>query len=130
MSTKLPECWSIAPLARQLRVEISPRQSVILPFEHFAYSELVPDGDTEILKIVFTSYQVVLHGTSLRRIENAVHQRELSFVMVVPDRFRQLMAGQPCIERIELIPVNEETELPGFDSQSKQVGQGQSLEAS
>jgi hypothetical protein len=50
MSTKSPECWAIDPQARGLRVEISPEQELLLPFDQFAFAELTTDGKEQPIK--------------------------------------------------------------------------------
>ena len=40
MSTKPPECWASDPNARAVKIEVSAEQSLLLPFDQFAFAEL------------------------------------------------------------------------------------------
>jgi hypothetical protein len=44
MSTKTPECWASDPNARAVKVELSAKQSLLLPFDQFAFAELKSEG--------------------------------------------------------------------------------------
>lgn len=50
MNNKPAECWATDPQARGLRVETAGDHSLILPFEHFAYSEYETANKSETLK--------------------------------------------------------------------------------
>ena len=101
MSTKSPECWASDPNARAVKVEVSAEQSLLLPFDQFAYSELKSDGKEQRLRLVFATHEVSLRGHSLRRIETAMQRMELAFIAKTPDASRSLAAdGQPMIREI------------------------------
>ena len=70
MDTKPPECFSTDPRARGLRVELSPQHSLVLPYEHFVYSELRAEKESDTLKLLFVTHEVVVSGFMLRRVEN------------------------------------------------------------
>jgi hypothetical protein len=44
MSTKTPECWASDPNARAVKIEVSAEQSLLLPFDQFAFAELKSEG--------------------------------------------------------------------------------------
>lgn len=107
MSTKPPECWASDPQARGLRVEISPEQSLLLPFNQFTFSELTREGKKQRLRLVFTTHEVVVCGHALRRLETVMQRMELSFIVKAPDGSRSLAAeGQPVILGIIVNAVN------------------------
>jgi hypothetical protein len=78
MSTKTPECWASDPNARAVRIEVSPEESLLLPFDQFTFAELKNDGKEQQLRLVFATHEVSLRGHSLRRIETAMQRMELS----------------------------------------------------
>src|SRR2546427_29032 len=80
MNTKTPECWASDPQARGLRIEISAEQSLILPFDQFAFAELKSEGKQQHLRLVFATHEISIRGHALRRIETAMQRMELSFV--------------------------------------------------
>jgi hypothetical protein len=101
MSTKAPECWAIDPQARGLRVEVSPEQELLLPFDQFVFAELTTDGKEQRLQIHFATHQVLIHGQNLRRIENAMQRMELGFVAKVSTNYQPIVTqGQPLILKI------------------------------
>ncbi len=101
MSTKSPECWASDPNARAVKVELSAEQSLLLPFDQFAFSELKSEGKEQQLRLVFATHEVSLRGHSLRRIEMAMQRMELSFLAALPGNQRPLVPdGQPVILEI------------------------------
>jgi len=101
MSTKSPECWASDPNARAVRIEVSGEQSLLLPFDQFAFSELKSDGKEQTLRLVFATHEVLLHGHSLRRIETALQRMELAYLAPLPGNQRSLVPeGQPVIREI------------------------------
>src|SRR5688572_32875326 len=83
MSTKTPECWASDPNARAVKIEMSAEQSLLLPFDQFAFAELKSDGKEQRLRLVFATHEVMLRGHSLRRIETAIQRMELSSLAVL-----------------------------------------------
>lgn len=117
MSTKTPECWASDPNARAVKIEVSAEQSLLLPFDQFAYAELKSEGKGQRLRLVFATHEVTLHGYSLRRIENAMQRMELSLFRAMPDSQRALIPdGQPVILEITTSEASTERNY----SQSKQ----------
>jgi hypothetical protein len=103
MSTKTPECWASDPNARAVKIEISAEQSLLLPFDQFAFSELKSDGKAQQLRLVFATHEVSLRGHSLRRIETAMQRMELSLLTALPGKQRSLVPeGQPIVLEIEV----------------------------
>jgi hypothetical protein len=101
MSTKIPECWASDPQARGLRVEISAEQSLLLPFDQFAFAELKSDGMQQHLRLVFATHEISIRGQALRRIETAVQRLELSFLAALSGNHRSLIPdGQPAVLQI------------------------------
>jgi len=101
MSTKSPECWASDPNARAVKIEVSAEQSLLLPFDQFAFSELRTDGKEQTLRLVFATHEVSLRGHSLRRIETALQRMELSNLVSLPTGYRSLVAdGQPFIREL------------------------------
>ncbi len=101
MSTKTPECWASDPQSRALRIEASPDCSLLLPHDHFLFSELTNDGKEQRLRLMFDSHEVVVRGHALRRLETVMQRQELSFIAAVANAARSLAAdNQPAILEI------------------------------
>ncbi|MFO1452682.1 MAG: hypothetical protein U1F61_31235 [Opitutaceae bacterium] len=78
MSTKASECWTTDPNARAIRVEASPDRTLLLPFDQFLYSELTVTDTGQHLRLIFSSHEISVTGTGLRRIESALQRMELA----------------------------------------------------
>src|SRR6266508_4214491 len=101
MSTKLPECWASDPNARAVKVELSAEQSLLLPFDQFAFAELKTEGKQQHLRLVFATHEVLIRGTALRRIETTMQRMELSFLAGLPGNQRSLVPdGQAIVSEI------------------------------
>ena len=113
MSTKSPECWASDPNARAVKIEVSAEQSLLLPFDQFAFAELKSDGKTQSLRLVFATHEVTLRGHSLRRIETAMQRMELASLSALAGNQRSLVPdGQPVVTEIVV------TEVAASDKQS------------
>jgi len=77
---------------------VSSEQSLLLPFDQFAFAELKSVGKEQRLRLIFATHEITLRGYSLRRIETAMQRMELSMLVRLPDKMRSLVAdGQPVI---------------------------------
>lgn len=77
---------------------MSAEQSLLLPFDQFAFAELKREGKQQCLRLVFATHEVMLRGHSLRRIETAMQRMELSFVAALPANHLSLIPeGQPQV---------------------------------
>lgn len=80
---------------------MSADQSLLLPFDQFAFAELKSEGKEQRLRLVFATHEVTLSGHSLRRIETTMQRMELSLLMALPGNQRALVLdGQPVIREI------------------------------
>lgn len=102
MDNKSPECFACDPRARGVRVDTSPQKSVVLPHEHFVYAEFMADDQIDLLKLVFVTHEVVLTGHLLRRIENAIVNRDLSRLCALPEKFRVPNSDRPFITDLKV----------------------------
>ena len=116
MSTKSPECWASDPNARAVKVELSAEQSLLLPFDQFAFSELKSERNEQQLRLVFATHEVSLRGHSLRRIETAIQRMELSFIAALPGNHRSIVSdGHPVVVEIGV------TEMQPPDKQRQRI---------
>ena len=109
MSTKTPECWASDPQARGLRIEATPKRSLLLPHNHFIFAELDSGGDEQNLKLVFTTHEISVRGYHLRRIETVLQRMELSLLAKLPISQQNLITeGQPVI--LEIVVTEAESQ--------------------
>jgi hypothetical protein len=84
-----------------VRIELSPEQSLLLPFDQFVFAELKNEGRQQLLRLIFATHEIALRGHSLRRIETAMQRMELSFLTALPEKQWSLIPdGQPAIQAI------------------------------
>ena len=111
MSIKTPECWASDPNARAVKIELSAEQSLLLPFDQFAFAELKAEGKQQHLRLVFATHEVLIRGNALRRIETAMQRSELSLLTTLAGKQRSLIPdGQPVILTIIVTTVNSHEE--------------------
>jgi hypothetical protein len=108
MDSKPPECFSTDPRARGLRVELSPQYSLVLPYEHFVYSELKAEKESDTLKVLFVTHEVVVTGYMLRRVESGIQSRELACIAARPERYRPQANEKAFINRIAVRLLEEQ----------------------
>ncbi len=97
MDNKPPECFACDARARGVRVDLSPQTSIVLPHEQFMGAEFSAEKSVELLKLKFASHEVALAGYQLRRIENAILNRDLCWLCALPEKFRQQDSDRPFI---------------------------------
>jgi hypothetical protein len=103
MNTKTPKCWSNDPNAHGVKIELSAEQSLLLPFDQFAFAELKTEGKQQRLRLVFATHEVTIRGHSLRRIETAMQRMELSHLAALPGNQRSLVPdGQPLVLELDV----------------------------
>jgi hypothetical protein len=112
MDTRPPECFSTDPRARGLRVELSPQHSLVLPYEHFVYSELKAEKESDTLKLLFVTHEVIVSGYMLRRVESGIQTRELAWIAARPDRYRTQSNEKAFINRIAVRLLEEQEPQP------------------
>lgn len=109
MDTKSVECFGTDPNARGVRVELTPQESLVLPHEHFMYSEWKAGAEHDTLKFCFMTHEVMLTGYGLRRIENAMLTRDLAWVTARAARYRSQGTEKGFIFGIVVKRMDEES---------------------
>jgi hypothetical protein len=96
---------------------LSAEQSLLLPFDQFAFAELKSEGKEQQLRLVFAMHEVLIRGHSLRRIETAMQRSELSLLTALTGKQRSLIPdGQPVVLEIAVTEVDsqEKRTSPNF----------------
>jgi hypothetical protein len=87
---------------------MSAEQSLLLPFDQFAFSELKSNGKEQQLRLVFATHEVLLRGHSLRRIETAMQRMELSFLTALARKQWSIVPDcQPVVAEIVVTAMKE-----------------------
>lgn len=108
MDNKPPECFASDARARGVRIDLSPQKSIVLAHEHFVCAEFSAEQSVETLRLKFMTHEVTIVGHQLRRIENAILNRDLSWLCARPEKFRQQDSDRPFVTSL-VVQVLEQT---------------------
>jgi hypothetical protein len=85
-----PACWQREAPCPCLRVETSPNESHIFPYQHLVTTSLVSSEQNEILRLFFTSHNVELRGRNLRALLLALQDFAVKWLRTMPERYQDL----------------------------------------
>ena len=88
-----PTCWQREAPCACLRVETSPSDSHVFPYQHLITASLARAGETETLRLSFSSHDVELHGHNLRTLLLALQDFAVKWVRSMPERYQGLEVG-------------------------------------
>lgn len=110
MDNKPPECFACDARARGVRIDFSPYKSIVLPHEQFMGAEYSAEKSVELLKLKFASHEIILAGYLLRRIENAILNRDLSWLCALPEKFHLPDSDRPFVTNLTVKAVGVEVQ--------------------
>jgi hypothetical protein len=84
----------------------------VLPYEHFVYSELKAEKESDTLKVLFVAHEIVVTGYMLRRVENGIQTRELAWIAARPERYRPSAKDKAFISHITVRMLEEQEQQP------------------
>ena len=85
-----PTCWHRERNRICLRIESTPTDTFLLPYQQFLGAHHARAGDSETLLISFTTYEVTLCGRQLGEIALALQDLAVEWVKPLPDRYQGL----------------------------------------
>jgi hypothetical protein len=101
--------WESNPQAQALRVDLQSGAFFVLPYSHFAFAHFQREGDSETLRVTFSSHEVRVNGRNLRELGLALQKLGVDWIREAPARYAGLAArGCTFIERIEIAEISEE----------------------
>src|SRR5438067_10139424 len=89
-----PACWQREAPCPCLRVETSPRESHVFPYQHLVTASLSLSDEGETLRLTFSLHDVEIEGRNLRALLLAVQDFAVKWVRVMAERYHQLEAGE------------------------------------
>src|SRR5438552_11790587 len=89
-----PACWQREAPCPSLRIEVSPNESHVFPYQHLVTASLTSAEQTETLRLSFSSHDVELQGRNLRTLLLALQDFAVKWVRVMPEHYHQLEAGE------------------------------------
>ena len=107
------ESWASDPNVHGLRVELSTEHTFLLPYDQFVFAEIEQVDGQQLLRMVFATHEVTVHGHSLRRLVTGLQRRDLAAISLFSDP-RRIAApdGQPVIRGIDVTPLQDSDETP------------------
>jgi hypothetical protein len=94
IATSAPACWQREAPCASLRVETSPRESYLFPYQHLVTASLSQSDQAETLRLTFSLHDVEIEGRNLRALLLAIQDFAVKWVRVMPERYHQLEAGE------------------------------------
>src|SRR6266478_3817090 len=86
-------CWQREAPCPCLRIETSPNESHVFPYQHLVIASLTSAGQIETLRLVFSSHAVELHGRNLRTLLLALQDFAVKWLRTMPERDEGLETG-------------------------------------
>jgi hypothetical protein len=77
-----------------VRIEISTRETYILPYAHLISASLISSDDSDTLRLAFSAHDVEIGGRNLRALLLALQDFGVKWVRAMPHRYEQLEAGE------------------------------------
>jgi hypothetical protein len=90
-----------------LRIERSPRESHLFPYQHLVTASLSHGEEGETLRLTFSSHDVEITGRNLRTLLLALQDFAVKWIRAMPDRYHALESGENGI--VSSIRIHEPT---------------------
>lgn len=88
-----PACWQREAPCPCLRIEVSPNESHVFPYQHLVTASLTSAEQTETLRLSLSSHDVELQGRNLRTLLFALQDFAVKWVRSMPERYHTLAAA-------------------------------------
>ncbi len=88
-----PACWQREAPCPCLRIETSPNESHVFPYQHLVTASLTSADQIETLRLLFSSHDVELQGRNLRTLLLALQDFAVKWLRTMPERYEGLKTG-------------------------------------
>src|SRR5512132_3480831 len=92
-----PACWQREAPCACLRIETSPNESHVFPYQHLVTASLISAEQTETLRLSFSSHDVELQGRNLRTLLLALQDFAVKWLRTMPERYEGLETGDNAV---------------------------------
>jgi len=89
-----PTCWQREAPCGCLRIETSPRESHLFPYQHLVTASLHQSDGTETLRLTFSLHDVEIKGRNLRMLLLALQDFSVKWIRAMPERYHALESGE------------------------------------
>jgi hypothetical protein len=76
-----------------VRIDTSPQNSHVFPYQHFVSASLDHVEQAEELQLKFSSHDVEVRGRNLRSLFFALQDFAVKWIRVLPPRYQELETG-------------------------------------
>ena len=84
-------CWQREAPGACIRIELSPRETYLFPYQHFVSASLrFGDDQSETLHLAFSSHDVEITGRNLRGLLSALQDFAVKWLRPIPQRYHGL----------------------------------------
>ena len=98
-----PTSWQREAACACLRIETSPAEIHLFPYQHFVSATLAHAEDAEMLRLAFSSHDVEISGHNLRALVLALQDFAVKWMRAVPERYQRLDGSEDgTISRITI----------------------------
>ena len=88
-----PACWQREAPCPCVRIEKSPNESHVFPYQHLITASLTSAEQIETLRLLFSSHDVQLRGRNLRTLLLALQDFAVKWLRTMPERYEGLETG-------------------------------------
>jgi hypothetical protein len=76
-----------------VRIETSPRESHLFPYQHLVTASLSHSEHGETLRLTFSLHDVEIQGSNLRSLLVALQDFAVKWIRAMPERYHLLESG-------------------------------------
>ena len=89
-----PACWQREAPCPCLRIETSPNESHVFPYQHLVNASLTDSEERETLRLTFSLHDVEIQGRNLRALLLALQDFAVKWIRAMPERYHALEFGE------------------------------------
>ena len=87
-----------------LRLETSPTRFCVVPYHHLEIAEFESAQSEEVILLLFLNRSVRIKGRNLRTLGEALQERTVESINLLPERYQPLVSGEVRVTTIEIEP--------------------------
>jgi hypothetical protein len=89
-----PACWQREAPCACLRIETSPRESYLFPYQHLVTASFSHSDQMETVRLTFSLHDVEIQGRNLRALLLALQDFSVKWIRAIPEPYHTLEPGE------------------------------------
>ena len=85
-----------------LRLETSPTHFCVVPYHHLEFAEFESAQSEEVITLQFLNRSVRIRGRNLRTLGEALQERTVESINLLPERYEPLVSGEVRVKVFEI----------------------------